>query len=243
MAHEYADGFIARTDSYHATLILPNLLRIINPHSGMKILEIGCGDGFFSDAFARAGAEVTGADIAEEMIARARTRTDAVTWHVAPADKLSFASDVSFDTAVVVLALQNIENLQSALAEATRVVVPGGSVVVVLNHPAFRIPKRSSWGWDEQAHVQYRRLDAYISESRETIDMDPGNAVDKRFTVSFHRPLQVYMKALIKNGFVIDGFEEWNSHKASEPGPRADAENTARKEFPLFLMLRARKIA
>jgi hypothetical protein len=34
--------------------------------------------------------------------------------------------------------------------------------------------------------------------------------------------------------------EEWNSHRKSEPGPRAKAEDLARKEIPLFLCLVAK---
>jgi hypothetical protein len=36
---------------------------------------------------------------------------------------------------------------------------------------------------------------------------------------------------------VMAGLSEWHSHKASQPGPRARAENHARKEFPLFLAM------
>jgi hypothetical protein len=35
----------------------------------------------------------------------------------------------------------------------------------------------------------------------------------------------------------LSGIGEWYSHKESQPGPRAKAENRARKEFPLFLAL------
>jgi hypothetical protein len=68
--------------------------------------------------------------------------------------------------------------------------------------------------------------------------MHPGSE-NKETTVSFHRPLQWYMKHLAKQGFVIDRLEEWTSHKTSV-GKRKDAENRARKEIPLFLYLRAR---
>ena len=42
-------------------------------------------------------------------------------------------------------------------------------------------------------------------------------------------------------GLLIDALEEWPSHKTSTSGPRAAAENQARKEIPMFLALRARK--
>lgn len=43
------------------------------------------------------------------------------------------------------------------------------------------------------------------------------------------------MKAGFDAGLRLRGFEEWHSHKQSQPGPRARAENRARNEFPLFL--------
>ena len=241
IAQEYAESYTHDADSYHAAVIMPNLMRLVNPREGQRILEVGCGDGYFADAFAKKGAAVTGSDIAPEMIEKARARNAGITWHAASADQLAFAKDASYDAVVVVLAIQNIENLAGAISEASRVLVPGGSLFMVLNHPAFRIPKRSFWGWDESIGFQYRRMDGYLSESREKIDMDPGKTTKKRVTISFHRPLQVYMKALAKSSLAITGLEEWISHKASQPGPRADAENRARKEFPLFLMVKAEK--
>ena len=88
--------------------------------------------------------------------------------------------------------------------------------------------------------MQYRRIDEYLTESKVAIAMHPGR--DTRImTITYHRPLQFYFKALRKAGFLVSRLEEWNSQKKSEPGPRADAENKARKEFPLFLMIEARK--
>jgi hypothetical protein len=42
---------------------------------------------------------------------------------------------------------------------------------------------------------------------------------------------------------LIDAIEEWPSHKTSTSGPRAAAENTARKEIPMFMAVRAMKTA
>jgi hypothetical protein len=40
---------------------------------------------------------------------------------------------------------------------------------------------------------------------------------------------------------LVESLEEWPSHKNSNSGPRAAAENTARKEIPLFMAIRAVK--
>ena len=53
--------------------------------------------------------------------------------------------------------------------------------------------------------------------------------------------MQDYFKALTRSGFSVSRLEEWISHKKSQAGPRQAAEDTARKEIPLFLMLEARK--
>ena len=71
--------------------------------------------------------------------------------------------------------------------------------------------------------------------------MHPGDKPDE-MTISFHRPLQFYFKQLGKAGFGVTNMEEWSSNRLSQPGPRAEAENRARKEIPLFMCLEAEKI-
>lgn len=255
-----------REGTYQKDVILPNLMRMIGPVKGMNILDLACGQGFFARELAKAKdapAKVFGADIAKELIEIAKANPDAVTrkieYHVTPSNSLPFLADKSIDLITVVLAIQNIEDLAGTMQECARVLrpatetSPGGRLFIVLNHPAFRIPKRSSWQWDHVSEPgkgapgaghQYRRIDAYMSESRERIDMTPGEdkMTSKKFTVSFHRPLQVYFKALTKAGFNVARLEEWVSHKNSVAGPRAEEENRIRKEIPMFLTLEGRRV-
>ncbi|MCX6716038.1 MAG: hypothetical protein NT077_03410, partial [Candidatus Taylorbacteria bacterium] len=90
---------------------------------------------------------------------------------------------------------------------------------------------------------QYRRIDSYLSDGQIEIDMTPGenDPAKKKTTMSFHRPLQSYFKALNKAGFAVSRLEEWISHKKSQNGPRAAEEDRIRKEIPMFLMLEAVK--
>ena len=104
---------------------------------------------------------------------------------------------------------------------------------------AFRVPKNSNWDFDEKKKIQYRRVDAYLSEMTIPIDMNPGQTNSKK-TISFHRSFQYYFKLLSKNGFAVSRLEEWISNKKSQKGPRGAAEDKARKEFPLFLFLEAK---
>lgn len=235
------DNLLKDKDSYQSQVILPNLLRLVSPKVGENIADIACGQGFFSKAFSDVGAKVIGADVSSELVNLAVKNVPKAEFKIAPADKLVFAKENSFDKAVIVLAIQNIENLNGVFLECSRILKNTGELFIVMNHPAFRIPKESAWGIDEEKSVQYRRIDKYISESRALIEMHPG--IDKReTTVSFHRPLQVYFKALEKAGFAVSRLEEWMSHKKSEAGPKKNIEDRARKEIPLFLFLQAKKI-
>ena len=242
---KWYDETVELEGSYQRELILPNLLRLMEIKNDERILDLACGQGFFSRAFAGAGAEVIGADISKDLIKIAAEKSEKeILYHIAPAHSLPFLANQSIDKTALVLALQNIEPLEETLKECARVLAQNGRLFIVLNHPAFRIPRGSSWGFDEETKTQYRRIDRYLSNSKEKILMNPGlNATKERveeiYTLSFHRPLQTYAKALAKAGFLISRMEEWNSHKKSQPGPRAEAENRARKEIPLFLAIEA----
>ena len=213
-------------DSYQEKVIAPNLVRLLDIKKGMKVLDLACGQGFFSRKFAEKGASVTGADIGKELIAVAEKRSPEIPFHTTPAHKLGFA--------------QNIGNMDEVFKEASRVLKKGGRLILVMNHPAFRIPKRSSWGFSSVDKTQYRRIDGYLSETRVPIVMHPGQSASES-TISYHRSMQDYFKALARAGFAVSRLEEWISHKKSQVGPRQAAEDTARKEIPLFLMLEARK--
>ena len=72
--------------------------------------------------------------------------------------------------------------------------------------------------------------------------MHPSEKIKKIYTYSFHHSIQDYMKALSSTSFAIVKLEEWISHRKSESGPRAKAEDIARKEIPVFMAFEAVKI-
>ena len=244
------DKLLSMEGTYQKDLILPNLLRLLEIKKGDKVLDIACGQGFFSRALAEKGAEVTGADISAELIKLAKEKAGPKeNYLVIPADKLAEnIPENNFDKAIIILAIHNIENLSGVFMQARRALKIGGKLFLVLNHPAFRNPKHTAWDFDEQNKIQYRRVEEYLSESRTEIDMAPGGDKSStkskvgELTVSFHRPLQTYFKALAKNDFMVSRLEEWTSNKISEAGPRQKAEDKARKEIPLFMMLEAVKV-
>lgn len=245
------DALLKEEGTYHKEVILPNLLRLMDPKPHEVVLDLACGQGFFTKEFARYCAKVIGVDISPELIAIARQssrelseplKTHAqgeIEYVVSPAEDLGFLPPAGIDKAALILALDNIENVKAVFTEVRRVLRSSGALYIVLNHPAFRIPRLSSWGWDEKGRIMYRRLDGYMSERIFKIQVHPGSRPDVH-TITFHRPIQWYFKHLTNCGFCITRLEEWISGRKSQPGPRARAENSARKEFPLFLFLEAR---
>ena len=239
---EWYNELLEKEGTYQKEVVLPNMLRMLHLADSDTVLDLACGTGFFSRAFAEVAGKVIGVDVAKDLIAIAKQQPQKnIAYKISPSHQLDFLESRSVDKIALVLAAQNIENLQKTFAECARVLKPGGVMIIVLNHPAFRIPKRSSWGWDETEKTQYRRIDGYMSEATEKIQMHPGDKPSE-YTISFHRPLQVYFKDLKRGGFAVRGLEEWISHKKSEPGPRAAAENAIRKEIPMFLMMEAIKL-
>jgi ubiquinone/menaquinone biosynthesis C-methylase UbiE len=230
--------------TYQKELILPNLLRLMDIRQGDAVLDLACGPGFFAREFAARGARVTGVDSSRKLIEAAGKNVPpeaGAKFFVSTAEKLPFIKEGTIDKIAIVLALQNIENVADVLRACAKVLAPDGRLAIVMNHPAFRVPKHSAWEWDAEKQVQYRRIDRYLSELKIGISMypgaRPGSARAREETISFHRPLQYYFKALCKAGFAVSALEEWNSNRTSEPGPRAKAEDLARKEIPMFICL------
>lgn len=252
VAEWYSDLLEKEEGTYQKELILPNLVRLMDIKKGEFVLDLACGQGFFTREIYKLGAKVMGVDVSKELVGLAEKIGKAenlkIDYRVSSADDLSFIKNNSIDKIVIVLAIQNIENVAGVLKECQRILKLNGKLFLVLNHPAFRIPKQSSWDWDEKNKSQYRRIDQYLSESKVEIQMHPSASsgrvpgLKSEKTISFHRPLQYYFKLLGKNGLAVDRLEEWNSHKKSQPGPRAKAEDKIRKEIPLFMFLEAIKI-
>ena len=227
---------------YHQTLILPNALRLlgIKKSPPSSVLDIGCGQG----VFARALPPETiycGVDYSPSLIeeAKRQTRRASFTFYHADATQPLPVEKTDFDCAIFLLSLQNMEHQDAAIANARKHLKKGGRLLLVLNHPCFRIPRQSSWGIDEASKQQYRRIQRYMSSMKIPIQMNPGKGNQSAETFSFHHSLSDTIGFLSKAHFSLTGLEEWCSNKKSE-GAKAKMEDRARSEIPLFLALLAR---
>lgn len=263
---EWYDRLVGDEGSeYHQHVVIPGVLRMLGTTTAksekrdakLRVLDLACGQGVLCRRLAQEGHELTGVDAAAELIEAARRRNEAeglaIRYIVADVTKLideqghlqDGLAPETYDAVTVVLAIQNITPLSPVWQACRGALKPGGHLIVVMMHPCFRVPKRSDWHWDDASETQSRLVSQYLSSSNEEILIHPGLAAygkDESVTLHFHRPLQAYVNTLGNAGLLIDHVEEWTSHKTSPPGPRKAAIDRARKEIPMFLALRARKV-
>jgi SAM-dependent methyltransferase len=106
-------------------LFVEALLDAAAVRAGSGLLDVACGPGFVSEAAAARGARPVGVDVAAAMVERARARCPDLAFVVGDALRLPFP-DASFDAVTINFGILHVSQPESALAEAHRVLVPGG---------------------------------------------------------------------------------------------------------------------
>lgn len=238
---------------YQQHVVHPGVLRLLGDVKNKRVLDVACGQGVLCRQMQSRGATVVGVDAARPLIDAARRRESERPADLPPArfelrdarELGEFETSEPFDFATCVLAIQNIHPIQPVFGGVAKHLRPGGKFVVALMHPAFRGSKESHWEWTHDGKTQFRRVDRYLTPRKSPIVANPGKMRregDTTYTWTFHKPIEAYVSAAAKAGLLVDALEEWPSHKQSQPGPKAAAENTARKEIPMFMALRCVKV-
>lgn len=160
---------------------------------GEKVLDHGCGYGFFTDYFRNIGADVIGIDASEKMIEIAKDRYPLTEFSVMDITMpLAFEKE-QFDVVFSNLVLMDIENIDFVLSECNRILKIGGILYYSIVHPAFY---DCQWQKDENGCSYAKVIDRYIKPYQFTQEFWVG-------TVHFHRPLSYYLNVAIKNGFAL----------------------------------------
>lgn len=188
-------------------------------------LDIGCGEGRFCRLLKAKGVAATGVDPTAALIGEARARDPSGDYRLGRAEALDFA-DAAFDLAVSYLALIDIEDAAAAIAEAARVLRPGGAFVVAHVNGFTSAGEPAGWRRD------------ILGRNRFTFD----GCLDIRATeiawkgiriLNWHRPLSFYFKACGAAGLALRHFDE------PEPREGGGAARTARyRRAPHFCVMR-----
>jgi SAM-dependent methyltransferase len=193
----------------------PTLRSMLPDLAGTRVVDLGCGFGWFCRFAREAGAaDVLGLDVSANMLARAReTSSDgAITYREADLDTLDLP-EATFHLAYSALTLHYLENLGALFATIHRTLVPGGRFVFSVEHPLFTEP-----GPD------------YLDEGPRTTDWLAKGVVKQ------HRTLATYLNLLIGAGFTVRRVEEWGPSRqqiAAHPEWKIDHRR------PAFLLVSA----
>ncbi|MFD6416101.1 class I SAM-dependent methyltransferase [Streptomyces sp. NPDC060194] len=208
-------------------LVNPDLLRLLGDVRGRRVLDAGCGNGYFSRMLAERGALVTGVEPTDRMVAFARGKEaelrQGVTYVQADLTRLPDLGD-PFDAVVCSMVLMSIPDWKPAMRACVEALRPGGRFVFALVHPAFEHLLET---WREHGHHRRHR---YLTE----YEIPGPTAPD------FHRPLSAYLNELASLGCRIRELAE----PALAPAAAAEATPTtpgidAYVHLPNFLLVSA----
>ena len=251
----WQQSFTEGADPEYREQIVPLLRELLGQAGPAAVLDIGCGEGQLSRVAARLPGvqRVVGIDPTSSQLEAALQRQSLtgdkeappgdngaghnaagrvnVEYARATATALPFP-DSSFDAAFACLVFEHIEGTVQAIAEVGRVVRPGGTFVLFMNHPLLQVPG-SGWVDDDILGEQYWRIGPYLAENHAVEE------VDKNVWIPFvHRPLSVYVNALVAAGLYLTKMIE----PAPPPGFLDKAEEYRQAAaFPRLLVLRAKK--
>ena len=221
----WQDEFTEGADPEYVEQILP-LIASRLPAEG-RVLDVGCGEGQVTRLAVEHGLCAVGLDPAGAQIdeAQRRRRARAVSpggeaavspggeAAVSPGGEAAYArgslldlpvGDATVDFVVASLVFEHVGDYRRGLAEAARVLVPGGRFLLLLNHPLLQTPDS---GWIDD-HVldppeQYWRIGPYLSEVINVEEVQPG------IHITFHhRPLSSYLNSAISVGLSLDRMDE-----------------------------------
>lgn len=161
--------------------------------NGEKILDIGCGYGFFTDYFRSIGAKAIGIDGSEKMIEIAMDRYPLSKFYVMDiTTPLAFENN-QFDMVFSNQVLMDVENIDFVFSECKRILKVGGILYYSIVHPAFY---DCHWLKDENGYHYAKAMEKYI-ELYQFKNEYWGE------TEHFHRPLSYYLNVASNYGFVL----------------------------------------
>ncbi len=201
---EAAQDWIEK-DHVHRTGMLDSwMLDALGDVAGMRVVDIGCGEGRFCRILSERGATVTGVDLTEALIERARVQgSDKETYLLGDAENLEGVDDEAFDLAVSYIVLVDLLDYHRSIREAYRILRPGGRFVVCNVHP-MRTASINNAGWirDHRRKLFYP-LDNYTEEGKREFIMLGSTSI-----VNMHRMVSSYVSAFLDAGFELEGLHE-----------------------------------
>ncbi|TJV05207.1 MAG: class I SAM-dependent methyltransferase [Mesorhizobium sp.] len=211
----------------------PALRAMLPEIGGLRVVDLGCGFGWFCRWAHENGArEVLGLDLSEKMLARARAASPdpGIAYERADLDQLSLPQG-AFDLAYSSLALHYVEDVARLFGTVHRALSPGGHFVFSTEHPIYMAPTKPGWLVDAEGRKTWP-VDQYLVEGpRKTDWLAKG-------VVKYHRTMGSTLNSLIQSGFTIEHVEDF-CPTAEQIAARPELAEEL--ERPMFLLVSARR--
>lgn len=227
IAEEYSGNVGEHGDIYHRTYLNPVVLKLLGDMKNKKILDLACGNGYFSFKMAKKQAIVTGVDYSKKLIDIAKSKKSNVKFFVGDSSNMKFLKKNSFDFVISNMAFHDIMKIEGTIKECARVLKKNGKLIFSIPHPAFHLAEKKKKG-KEYYRIQKKYLSLYTAKHPAFKNVN-----------YYHRPLGYYLKLLFKNSFVVSDFREICSKLAKGKPIKEKYFLKHRLEIPTFLIIEA----
>jgi 2-polyprenyl-3-methyl-5-hydroxy-6-metoxy-1,4-benzoquinol methylase len=230
--------FREESGTYNDLVEVPAMLDLIGDIKGKRVLDAGCGHGYYSLLLAKKGAIVTGIDISEKNIELAKKNASNTSVNcqflVCDMQDLSIFDSDTFDLVTSSIVVGYLDDLKKAFLEVFRVLKPQGIFSFSENHPMLK----GEWEKDREGRRLHWNLDNYFERSIIIAKWKTqnGGIIETR---SQHRTVQDYFDALLSAGFTIERLVEPEPIDAGTLPKKHRYERA--KRIPYFILFKARK--
>jgi SAM-dependent methyltransferase len=208
----------------------PRFFDLLPPPDG-PVLEVGCGEGRVMRDLRSRGYDAIGLDASQTMIRHAHEADPDGRYVVGDACRLPFP-DQAFELVVAFNSLMDIDDLDGAVAEAARVLRPGGHLCACVTHAvadagSFTSRDGAAPFVIEGSYLGRRRFDAVVERQ--------GASMHFRGWAS---PIEAYAAAFSRSGLLIEALHE---PAAPDERVRSDTSEERWQRVPCFLFVRTLK--
>ena len=211
----------------------PAIRALLPDFDGKRIVDLGCGFGWFSRwAKQHGAAHILGLDLSRNMIARAKADTSDpdVEYAIADLNRLDLP-EASFDFAYSSLAFHYIRDFDRLVRTVHRSLVPGSYLVFSIEHPIYMAPTRPGWLIDSDGRKTWP-VDRYSVEGPRRTDWLAKDVL------KYHRTIGATLNTLIGAGFTIRHVQEWSP---ADDQVAANPDLADELERPMMLLVAAQR--
>jgi ubiquinone/menaquinone biosynthesis C-methylase UbiE len=205
-------------DTYRDHLNTPAFLEMLPDVSGLRGLDIGCGEGYNTRLLAQHGAHMTAVDIARIFVRYAQqvevAQPQGIRYLTASAVELPFPA-ASFDFATGFMSFMDIPETGRVLSEGYRVIKPGGFLQFSIMHPCYDMPHRKNLR-DDHGRTYAYEIGNYFHNQEGDVDEWSFSAAPLEVKVNlkpfrvprFTRTLSQWLNLLLDTGFLLERIQE-----------------------------------